>query len=432
MKEAATAIALVSKVVPDLVDEYVSEGLKHHRFLKGDKGDDGESIKGDKGDPGDKGDKGDPGDSIKGPQGDKPGHRWLDTHLQFENPDGTWSPPVDLRGQKGQDGEDGQDGESIKGDKGDKGEKGDKPDHRWIDTSLQFEKPNGAWGTAVELKGEKGDPPEHEWKGTALRFQHPNGEWGRFVDLKGRAGVILGRPTGGTSISAADYVRSDGDIMTGKLTGTEVEMTTFRTAVTVGHETHDFVIENRVDEKNPAKDALYIAPKQSTAHRMFLGDASHGLFSLNLSHVGQLEAVPSFTVENDSNIAFASGGRQYIFAQNESGNVNSLWIGKTHVSLRRSDDKVICFVADDSHDTPPFSAGRTPEAYIKHLGAIGTVAHFEVDDKQVVGAQKTGWTAPTGTATRTAFDTSSVTVSQLAERVKALIEDLGAHGLIDA
>lgn len=52
---------------------------------------------------------------------------------------------------------------------------------------------------------------------------------------------------------------------------------------------------------------------------------------------------------------------------------------------------------------------------------------------RVVGARKTGWGAPTGTSTRTTFATSTVTTAQLAERVKALLEDLGSvggHGLI--
>jgi len=51
---------------------------------------------------------------------------------------------------------------------------------------------------------------------------------------------------------------------------------------------------------------------------------------------------------------------------------------------------------------------------------------------QVISTRRTGWTAPTGTATRATFSTSTVTVSQLAERVKALIDDLIAHGLIGA
>jgi hypothetical protein len=38
--------------------------------------------------------------------------------------------------------------------------------------------------------------------------------------------------------------------------------------------------------------------------------------------------------------------------------------------------------------------------------------------------QASGWQANTGTATRTAFDTATVTLPQLAERVKALVDDL--------
>lgn len=49
---------------------------------------------------------------------------------------------------------------------------------------------------------------------------------------------------------------------------------------------------------------------------------------------------------------------------------------------------------------------------------------------QVVSARKTGWGAPTGTATRTAFATSTVTLPQLAEVVKALVDDFRSHGLI--
>lgn len=48
-------------------------------------------------------------------------------------------------------------------------------------------------------------------------------------------------------------------------------------------------------------------------------------------------------------------------------------------------------------------------------------------------AKKTGWATATGTATRTTFDTATVTTAQLAERVKALLDDLHAtagYGLI--
>ncbi|MFM6207483.1 hypothetical protein, partial [Planktothrix sp.] len=57
---------------------------------------------------------------------------------------------------------------------------------------------------------------------------------------------------------------------------------------------------------------------------------------------------------------------------------------------------------------------------------------FFVGNNQVVSSRRTGWTAPTGTASRTTFVTSTVTLVQLAERIKALIDDLTAHGLIGA
>lgn len=57
-----------------------------------------------------------------------------------------------------------------------------------------------------------------------------------------------------------------------------------------------------------------------------------------------------------------------------------------------------------------------------------------VNGTKVVGARKTGWGAPTGTSSRAAFDTASVTLPQLAQVMKALLEDLGStsHGLIGA
>ena len=61
---------------------------------------------------------------------------------------------------------------------------------------------------------------------------------------------------------------------------------------------------------------------------------------------------------------------------------------------------------------------------------VSTGYVYGVNGTQVVSSRKTGWGAPTGTATRTTFATNSVTLSGLAERVKALIDDLTTHGLI--
>ncbi len=72
----------------------------------------------------------------------------------------------------------------------------------------------------------------------------------------------------------------------------------------------------------------------------------------------------------------------------------------------------------------------------KYGGGVKSGAYFDAGSEfrvagvRVVDARKTGWASPTGTATKTTFDTTTVTTSQLAERLKALIDDLASHGLI--
>jgi hypothetical protein len=57
-------------------------------------------------------------------------------------------------------------------------------------------------------------------------------------------------------------------------------------------------------------------------------------------------------------------------------------------------------------------------------------AVFAVAGTQVVTSRKTGWTAATGTSSRATFATTTVTTEELAQRLKALLEDLTSHGLI--
>jgi hypothetical protein len=51
---------------------------------------------------------------------------------------------------------------------------------------------------------------------------------------------------------------------------------------------------------------------------------------------------------------------------------------------------------------------------------------------KILTSRRTGWTAATGTKTRTTFDTATVTLPQLAEHVAAVLDDLITHGLIGA
>lgn len=77
------------------------------------------------------------------------------------------------------------------------------------------------------------------------------------------------------------------------------------------------------------------------------------------------------------------------------------------------------------------SIGATTASTVRGTTINATTA-FQQNGTQVVAARRTGWAAATGTATRTTFATGSVTLPQLAERVKALMDDLIAHGLIGA
>lgn len=71
--------------------------------------------------------------------------------------------------------------------------------------------------------------------------------------------------------------------------------------------------------------------------------------------------------------------------------------------------------------------GATQRARIDY-----TTGDYYIQFNKIIGTRKTGWTAPTGTATRTSFDTTTVTTQELAERVKAMLDDLISHGLLGA
>lgn len=79
--------------------------------------------------------------------------------------------------------------------------------------------------------------------------------------------------------------------------------------------------------------------------------------------------------------------------------------------------------------------GATPVTFgVDRFGSVDMSAGavLRLGGAQLLTARRTGWGAPTGTATRTTFATSTVTLQQLAERMKALIDDLTTHGLIGA
>lgn len=89
----------------------------------------------------------------------------------------------------------------------------------------------------------------------------------------------------------------------------------------------------------------------------------------------------------------------------------------------------------------------TPTTDKLQVGGSVNAASYKVAGIQVVGAQRTGWTAATGTAYRGTFDANQAwtigvlnilqiqqiadSLTQARQRIKALEDDLRAHGLIN-
>lgn len=65
------------------------------------------------------------------------------------------------------------------------------------------------------------------------------------------------------------------------------------------------------------------------------------------------------------------------------------------------------------------------------VGSINSLgSQFACNSVQVVGARNTGWTAATGSSTKGGFAAGSVTLPNLAQNVKAILDALITHGLI--
>lgn len=163
---------------------------------KGDKGDTGpQGPKGDKGNTGPQGEKGPQGiqgeRGLQGPkgdkgdtgaQGDKPAHQWLDTKLQFENPDGTWGALVDLKGEQGPEGPPGP-----KGDKGDPGDIGFTEDNvtKRVDLRRSVQTTSYRRSVIALCEVTNDNPSFNSYSIGSISFHRSNG-------LQGPAMIIVG------------------------------------------------------------------------------------------------------------------------------------------------------------------------------------------------------------------------------------------------
>jgi hypothetical protein len=75
--------------------------------------------------------------------------------------------------------------------------------------------------------------------------------------------------------------------------------------------------------------------------------------------------------------------------------------------------------------TTGLTSGDGYQQYSADIVAGNAAPHFRTENNDIVKIYSIGgWGTPTGTLTRTTFDTTTVTLAQLAERVAALISDL--------
>lgn len=109
-----------------------------------------------------------------------------------------------------------------------------------------------------------------------------------------------------------------------------------------------------------------------------------------------------------------------------------------NVYLFSSSTSALCVANYSSHSATLGSSTAGPVLFLSYnsgskiarMIADAAGGRVEIEGQKVVGERVTGWGTPSGTATRSSFATSSVTLSALAERVKALIDDLKTHGLL--
>jgi len=125
----------------------------------------------------------------------------------------------------------------------------------------------------------------------------------------------------------------------------------------------------------------------------------------------------------------------------QDGTTNGMMIGRFGYTYKQLsyDSKAINAIYFANAVSPEYEdlyvsvgGGATPTLTFTAPNGVNVTTHWRVNGTQVVGTRKTGWAAATGTATRTTFDTATVTLPQLAERMKALLDDNLSHGLIGA
>lgn len=158
--------------------------------------------------------------------------------------------------------------------------------------------------------------------------------------------------------------------------------------------------------------------------------------------VGIGTAVPGYELDvwspgNTAIRAYASGtGYPFIVAQRVGGEAVKLQVLPGSGNMGTQSNHPLGLIANNAVKATVHTDGgvslASPVGGSKGQGTINLSTAYYVNGLPVVQARKTGWSPGTGTASRATFATSTVTLESLAQRFKALLDDLIAHGLIGA
>jgi hypothetical protein len=197
-----------------------------------------------------------------------------------------------------------------------------------------------------------------------------------------------------------------------------------------------------------------LAASQITAGTLIVGVQYAGKINATQVNAGTFTGFSLICTANSTTTSInnAYDGAGYGISCVNETNDDTAWLSPGRVAIGLVDDPIgvgrfvtqpysgnqyALLVVENSLDTKYISlSGRYATVFAgeadtgKSVLLDGPNSKITIDGTQVLGTRKTGWTAASGTASRATFDTATVTTEQLAQRFKALEDDLISHGLI--
>ena len=229
------------------------------------------------------------------------------------------------------------------------------------------------------------------------------------------ASLLLNLQVGGSS--KATIGKSGALTLTGGTVTTSTPLLNLTQTWNAGGVVFQALSLNVTDTASNASSTL-ISLQVGAADRFYVrgaGDAGH--FLSTASTTGTFYAITNALTSTGTPAAGFGTGLQFALKSSTTSNQVTLnlvteWVVATHAS--RTSRTTFAVFDTASREALRLEASGSA-AMIGFLGAAAVV--------------RATMAAATGTATRTTFDTTTVTVAQLAERVKALIDDFRTYGL---